>query len=88
MKFNIIINSNNTHFNNLSIYEMLMELSEHYANVGFDENPIQISDSETGELLEIITGDICQFNYQVKLESLGKAHTILDLLDLIPYINS
>lgn len=88
MKFNITINSTHTNINNLSIYQMLMELSEHYAMIGYDPQSILISDAETGELLEVINGDEYQFNYQIKLESLGRSYTIHDLLELIPYINS
>lgn len=76
----------NTKIYNLNLKEMLLQLSDHYARVGYDDEPIFISDSETGELYEVIESDNVMFNYKVCAGKLKNSYNILDLLDLICYI--
>lgn len=76
----------NTKLYRLSLKEMLLQLSDHYARVGYDDEPIFISDSETGELYEVIESGQLIFHYKVRAGKLKNFYNILDLLDLICYI--
>lgn len=76
----------NTKLYHLSLKEMLLQLSNHYARVGYDNEPIFISDSETGELYEVIEGDELMFHYKVCAGKLKNYYNILELIHLICYI--
>lgn len=78
--------STNTSIRNLSLNELVFELSEHYARVGVDLHLIFISNSETHELYEVINNEQLNFNHMFYSEKLGKEYNILDLVNLLPYI--
>lgn len=84
--YTIDFTSTNTSIRNLSLNELVFELSEHYARVGVDLYLIFISDSETHELYEVISNEQLNFNRMFYSEKLGKEYNILDLVNLLPYI--
>lgn len=84
--YTINFTSTNTTIYRLSLNELVFQLSEHYARVGVDDLPIYISDSETGELYEIIEGEKLNITTFFYCDKLGDSYRILDLVEMFPYM--
>lgn len=85
--FNIYFNSSNTSIYRNTINELVFHISEHFARLGQDIQPIFITDSETGELYEVIEDEKLSFNHKFTTEIKHKEYNILQLLELMPYLN-
>ena len=84
--YTIEFTSTNTKIYRLSLNELVFQLSEHYARIGVDDKPIYITDSETGELYEVIEGENLNINTFFYCEKLRNSYRILDLVEMLPYI--
>lgn len=70
----------------LSLLQLVIVLSEHFAQVGINNEVIAITDSITGELFEVIKDEQLTFNYQFYSEKLNQHYTIFQLLEILPYL--
>lgn len=85
--YTINFTSTNTTIYRLSLNEIVSHLSDHFARLGADDEPIHISDSETGELYEVIEDEKLSFNHKFTTEIKHKEYNILQLMELIPYLD-
>lgn len=84
--YTIEFTSNGNKFTNLSLGELMVEISDHFGYVGRDFDPIYITNSETGVLYEIIYNEEPTTNYKFYSERLNNYYTILELVELMPYL--
>ena len=84
--YTIEFTSTSEKFVNLSLKDLVVKISEHFAYVGADFEPISIIDSESGEVYEIICSEGLVLNYKFYFEHLDSYYNILELVDLLPYL--
>lgn len=84
---NIYFTSTNTSIRQNTLKELVFHLSEHFARLGQDSQPILITDSDTGEIYEVIENEKLFFNHKFTTKIKHNEYNILQLLELIPYFN-
>ena len=84
--YTIEFTSNGNKVINLSLGELMVEIAEHFGYVGRDFEPIYISDSETGELYEVIHNEEPTTKYKFYSERLNNYYDVLELVELMPYL--
>lgn len=85
--FDIKISSNSSNYKNLTLSNMLNLLSDHFATIGLDIQPITITDSISGNIISQFTEGQETCTELITLDKNNQSYTISQLLDLYPYLN-
>ena len=84
--YNVNFKSTNTSLTNLTLIEVIQSISEHFVSFGYDNQPITISSSDNGNIIEVIRGENSENFEKVSAECFCDNYTISELLEILPYI--
>ena len=84
--FDIQISSTSSNHKNLTLSNMLNILSEHFATIGFDNEPIIISDSTIGNIISEFNEGVETCLEPITLPKHNQGYNVSALLELYPYI--
>lgn len=91
--FDVQIASTNQQFTELTLTEMVSVISEHFAIVGADYQPIFVLDHESQGVLEVLYDKPDDPNFtsesfeKIFVDKFNREYTVVELLELAPYLS-